>query len=145
MKFHPLRYLLAVVVILFLFALGNRVSAFAQGDELVYITSPTDGATVAGIITVTGAVDFPDFLKYELFLKTGDELIWGATVYAPVINGNLARLDTKTFADGVYQIIIRKVGRDSNYTEFLGPTLVIENNLWSRASFIHRRPGLWPG
>jgi hypothetical protein len=84
---------------------------------------------VSGLITVTGAVDFADFQKYELFLKTGEQLVWAATVYAPVINGDLAFLDTRTFPDGAYQLVVRMVRNTSNYTEFLGPTFYIENNL----------------
>ena len=101
----------------------------AQESTITSITSPTEGQTVTGLITVTGSIDFEDFLKYELFLKSGDQLAWAATVYAPVVNGNLARIDTRTYLDGVYQLVIRRVNPDSNYTDFVGPTISIENGL----------------
>lgn len=97
--------------------------------EVVDVTSPAEGESVTGLITITGTVDFTDFQKYELFLKNEGQMLWAATAYAPVIDGNLARLDTKTFPDGAYQLIIRQVRTDSNYTEFPGPTFYIENSL----------------
>lgn len=118
--------MMGVVVLLMSVLVG---SAMAQEGETVYITSPGEGEIVSGIVTLTGAVDFPGFLKYEIFLRNGDLLSWAATVYAPVVNGNLARLDTRTFNDGIYQIVIRKVRADSNYTDEVGPTIIIENNL----------------
>jgi hypothetical protein len=80
-------------------------------------------------VTVTGAVDFPGFQKYDLFLKSGETMIFVATVFSPVINGNLAFLDTRTFPDGTYQLVVRAVRTDSNYTDHLGPMFTIENNL----------------
>ncbi|MEW5961785.1 MAG: hypothetical protein AB1801_29040, partial [Chloroflexota bacterium] len=118
-----------ILGVLVLLILAVNINALAQGEETIYVTNPTAGQSVTGLITITGAVDFADFQKYELFLKTGDELLWAATVYAPVINGNLARLDTRTVPDGAYQLVIRQVRTDSNYTEFNGPTFFIENNL----------------
>jgi hypothetical protein len=129
MKHQSWRYLLMVVAILVLLALGMGTVALAQGGETVYITTPSDGQSLSGLVTVTGAVDFPDFQKYELYLKTGDEMVWAATVFAPVINGNLAFLDTRTFPDGAYQLIVRMVRNDSNYTEYRGPSFYIESNL----------------
>jgi hypothetical protein len=126
MKHLPVRYLVVtlVVVILALIAGG---SAGAQGPELVNISNPSEGSTVSGLVAVTGSAEFPDFLKYEVFLKSGDQFLWGATVFAPVINGLLARLDTRTVPDGSYQLVIRKVRSDENYTDFLGPMFTINN------------------
>jgi|GEM_PF-1388762 len=140
MKYYAARhrYLITTLVVLLLLVAVNGATVFAQELEppaphleTVAITSPAEGETISGIITVTGTVDFPDFVKYELFLKTGDQLLWGATVYAPVINGNLAFLDTKAFADGTYQIVTRQVKSDSNYDDFLGPMITIDNGLGS--------------
>ncbi len=136
MNSYPLRFaamFVVIAVLMLVLVSGFVVSAqepdSTMGLETVYITSPVDGERVSDIIMVTGAADFPDFKKFEVFLKSGDQLIWGATGFAPVINGYLANLDTKVFMDGTYQIVIRKVGSDSNYTDFFGPTITIENNL----------------
>ena len=138
MKYYSARNLVTTIMALLLLAGISGATVFAQELEpptphleTISITSPAEGETVSGIITVTGTVDFPDFVKYELFLKTGEQLLWGATVYAPVINGNLAFLDTKSFADGTYQLVTRQVQSDSNYSDFFGPTITIENGLGS--------------
>lgn len=135
MKKHPLRYVMIVLAIILAGLAGRGASVLAQEEGTVVIATPADGATVSGLITVTGVVDFPDFLKYEIFLSGGAGLIWAATTYAPVINGDLAMLDTRTFADGTYQMIIRKVNTDSNYTDFTGPTLIIDNGLTAPLPF----------
>ena len=62
-------------------------------------------------------------------MKAGDNSLHGATGFSPVINGNLAQLDTKTYPDGSYQLIVRAVGTDSNYTDFPGPVFTIQNDL----------------
>lgn len=122
---------MASLAILLLLGLGNGANVLAQdAPGNVFITNPANGATVAGLITITGSAAFPDFLKYEIFLKPGKgELLWVATVYAPVINGNLARFDTRTYQNGTYQLIIRQVHSDSNYTDSTGPTITIDNEL----------------
>jgi hypothetical protein len=126
MKHYPWRYvIMAVITALFLCA-GN---ALAKKGETVEITNPTEGATVSGLLTLTGTIEFPEFMKYELFLKTGSEMIWAATVYAPVAAGNLAYVDTRTYPDGMYQLIMRTVRTDSNYAEYTGPNFLIQNNL----------------
>src|SRR6185295_16969296 len=129
-KSHPLGYMLILAVILLLgFGQAATVGAQNQTDN-VSIANPVNGATVTGLITITGVVSFPDFLKYEIFLKPDKgEMFWVATTYAPVINGNLARFDTRTYLNGSYQMIIRQVHSDSNYTEAVGPTITIDNEL----------------
>ncbi|MBN1993523.1 MAG: hypothetical protein JW953_12555 [Anaerolineae bacterium] len=129
MKNYP-RQLATIIVIvgIFLLAVSGNTALAARG-ETVEITSPSEGESVSGLVTATGTVDFMDFMKYEVFLKTGNQLMWAATVFAPVINGNLAYLDTRTYPDGLYQLIIRTVKTDSNYNEYPGPTFAIENNL----------------
>jgi len=139
MKNHFWRYTLVIAMAVGLVLTTGR-SVLAQEPDseeevTIFITNPQDGATLSGSLIITGAVDFPDFLKYEVLLKSGDSLSWVATVYAPVINGNLARFDTRTFLDGTYQLIIRPVRSDSNYTDFVGPTITLANGLGSPLPF----------
>lgn len=132
MKNHPTRFVvIAAVALTLLLSIETATAAMAQdGGDTVYITSPANGATVSGLITITGAASFPDFLKYEIFLRPGKgDLKWVATVYAPVIDGNLARFDTRTYLNGTYQMVIRQVHGDSNYTEWAGPMVTIDNEL----------------
>ncbi len=129
------RVIFVGMTILLLLTIFGASAILAQGGATVYITTPAEGETVSGVVTVTGAVDFPDFVKYDLFLKSGEQMLWGATVYAPVINGTLARLDTRTVPDGAYQLVVRQVHSDRNYTDFVGPTFFIENNLGSPLAY----------
>ena len=132
MKHYPWRIIAISIVVLLLFAVTG--SALAQ-SEVVEVTSPAEGASVAGVIDVTGTVAFPDFMKYEVFLKGNGELLWAATVYAPVANGTLAMIDTRIYPDGIYQMLIRTVKTDSNYNEYVGTNVVIENNLGAPLPF----------
>lgn len=131
MKSYPLRYvILTILTVTLLLGLGYAPVSAQDQPSNVSITTPANGSAVSGLITVTGAIAFPDFLKYEIFLKPGKgDLLWVATTYAPVINGNLARFDTRTYQNGTYQMIIRQVHSDSNYTEVDGPTITIDNEL----------------
>lgn len=148
MKSHPLYYaILTVLAVILLLGLSQPGPASAQDQPgNVSITTPANGSTVAGLITITGAVTFPDFLKYEIFLKPGKgELLWVATTYAPVINGNLARFDTRTYQNGTYEMIIRQVHSDSNYTEVAGPTITIDNELGAPVAYPEIEPSyLYP-
>ena len=142
---HPLRRFIVVIaaVVLLLAVVSGQV--LAQDSGTVDIVKPAVGETVSGLITVAGTVTFPDFLKYELFLKKGEELIWAATVYSPVVQGNLARLDTRTFVDGSYQMVIRQVGADSQYVDIPGPTFTISNELGAPLPFPEVEPNfLYP-
>ncbi|MFN8459293.1 MAG: hypothetical protein U0401_32350 [Anaerolineae bacterium] len=126
---HHLAQFVVIMVLTMLVTLGVGNTPGAQAQEgTVYITNPANGATITGLVTVTGAASFPDFLKYEIFLKPGKgDLLWVATVYAPVIDGNMARFDTRTYQNGTYQMIIRQVKGDSNYTDLPGPMITIDN------------------
>jgi hypothetical protein len=130
MKYYPWRILMMVALLVMM--LGG--TALAQA-EVVTVTSPTEGESVAGIIDVTGTVGFSDFMKYEVFLQGHGELLWAATVYAPVVNGTLATIDTRIYPDGYYQMVVRTVKTDSNYDEYVGPSFLIENKLGAPQPF----------
>ncbi len=125
--------ILAILLGVFHFTINTPLTTSAQEESNVFVTFPAEGETLSGLVTITGAIDFNDFTKYDIFLKTGDNLAWVATGYAPVINGNLARLDTRLFLDGTYQLVIRQVNSDSNYTDYFGPTITLTNGLGSPA------------
>ena len=124
-KIHLGRWVLLLVLIVFITA---SVGGFATAQEPdINFSNLSDGQTLSGLLTLTGSVNFPDFQKYELFLKSGNDNFWVANSHAPVVNGNLARFDTRVFGDGTYQLFVRQVGSDSNYTDYLGPNITIDN------------------
>jgi len=142
------KILLALAITAFLAGLVGSSTVLAQGSDGVTISNPAEGATVSGVVVVSGAVDFADFMKYDFFLKNGGNEIWVATGYSPVINGNILRLDTKMFADGTYQIMVRKVTSNSQYTDHIGPTFNIKNGQSSpnaypevESTFLYPAPG----
>jgi len=149
MKYHSARNIvLAFAMVALLLGVVGTAGVLAQGPETVVITNPAEGEMVSGVVVVTGAIDFPDFLKYDFFLSNSGNMIWVATGYSPVINGNILRLDTKTHADGAYRIVIRKVTTDSNYTDTYGPTFNISNGQTApnatpevEATFLYPAPG----
>jgi len=114
------------VLIILLVILGGA-GVLAQDTGTVEFTNLPDGATVSELTTLTGSINFPDFLKYELFLKSGKQLLWVANSHSPVTDGGLARLDPSVFPSGSYQLIVREVHPDSNYIDVPGPTISIDN------------------
>jgi hypothetical protein len=126
---------LALIAIVFLGLATGSNPILAQGTPNVEITFPTEGQTLSGVVNVVGTINFPDFLKYEIFLKSGDNLVWVATVFGPVTNGLVARMDTRVFADGTYQLIVRQVHPNSQYEDFAGPMLTLQNNLGAPRPF----------
>lgn len=124
MKTYRHLFVVAIVLVLLL-TIGGSVLADDGGT--VELTNLSEGATVSTLTTLTGTINFPEFMKYEIFLKTGGSMIWMANSHTPVFNGNLARLDPRVFNSGSYQVVVRKVKKDSNYTDFNGPTITINN------------------
>ncbi|MDM8527510.1 hypothetical protein QUF58_04790 [Anaerolineales bacterium HSG24] len=116
--------LIVMAGLLYFLILGQ---ALADDPQMVSVVQPRANDTVSSLTMVAGSADFPDFERYEVFLNGGGNMIWAASGYVPIVNGNLARLDPRVFTDGTYQIVIRQVRTDSNYTDYIGPTITIDN------------------
>ncbi len=128
MKIDLLRYLgRMTVVVLLLLATGSTLLVSAAEGDKVEFTNVADGDVLSELTILTGTIEFPEFLKYEIFLKSGNNLIWAGNSHSPVQDGNLFRLDPRVFVSGVYQLIVRQVHKDSNYADVPGPTITIEN------------------
>ena len=134
MKRHPLRIMLCVMAMVLLGLTIGTLPTSAQ-DDMVAFTNVSDGQTISALTVLEGTITFPDFLKYEIFLQSGNSLIWVANSHGRVINGSLARLDPRSFQSGSYQLVVRKVNSDSNYTDELGPTITIDNPNGSPAPY----------
>ncbi|OQY48332.1 MAG: hypothetical protein B6242_02565 [Anaerolineaceae bacterium 4572_78] len=116
-----------IVTILLIFVLSSIFvgQSFAEEGGTASIISPTHGTTVSGVVTIRGTAKHSALDKYEVFLKDGDNLLWVTTAFSVVENGNLARLDTRKFPKGMYQLVIRLVKADGNYQNFDGPIITI--------------------
>ena len=133
MKKITRNYSLIVMIGLLYFLVWGQ--ALADDPQMVSVAQPRTNDTVSSLTMVAGSVEFPDFERYEIFLNGGGDMIWAASGYVPIVNGNLARLDPRVFQDGTYQIIIRQVRTDSNYTDYVGPTITIDNPLGAPLSY----------
>ncbi len=129
MNYRIYSYIVMVAAVLSLWLVPNSLPTALAASVTVSITTPAEQATVSSLTNIVGTVDFPEFLKYEIFLQGNGNTIWAAVGYSPVVNGNLARLDPRVFADGTYRLIIRQVRKDSNYTDYAGPSFKIDNPL----------------
>ncbi len=89
------------------------VGAFRlQATGSAEITSPAPGDTLAGVVTIAGTADHPDFLGYDLaFANEADPSgTWfpiGEPMQTPVVAGSLALWDTLEVNDGEYDLRLR--------------------------------------
>ncbi|MCA9978691.1 MAG: hypothetical protein KC413_23190 [Anaerolineales bacterium] len=104
------------------------------------ITQPTSGAAVSGVVTVTGTAVDPNYLRYELAFRAESGTAGDWVVFAegdqPIQNGILAIWDTTIgrnvnapiWPDGRYQLRLRVVRTDYNYSEYFVTGLIISNS-----------------
>ncbi len=94
------------------------------------ISAPQAGATVSGPITIKGTATDPAFLRYELYVRpAGDAHPWWflSATYDQVHEAALGVWDTALLADGRYDLRLRVVRRDSNYSEYFADNLLVRN------------------
>ena len=83
------------------------------------ITSPRNGASVDGVIEVVGITNVPDFLRWELYYSPSglDEWSFLVSEEYPTAGGLLARVDLSQLPAGNYDLRLRVVRNDYNYSE----------------------------
>jgi penicillin-binding protein 1C len=91
------------------------------GDGTIGITTPGEGATIAGTVAIIGTVIDPKFDRYELTYGAGwspDEWAWISGPHqAQVTNGQLGEWNTGGLGDGEYTLRITVYGdRRTDYT-----------------------------
>lgn len=92
------------------------------------IVTPAPGASVRGVVPVTGVAQAADFAKWQLdLLPAGDAeraefLALGETASAEP--SALASFNSAPYADGAYMLRLRVVRRDGNYDEHLTPITI---------------------
>jgi hypothetical protein len=112
-----------------LFAVGAfRLQATGSAE----ISSPASGDTLAGVVTVSGTADHPDFLGYDLAFAsqadpTGTWFPIGEPVSTPVVAGSLGQWDTLEVNDGVYDLRLRVWLRDGTALSAEVAGLVVRN------------------
>jgi hypothetical protein len=136
-KARQLGGILIPVVCLVLLLIGALPLRAQAGNG---ISRPAAGDTVDGVVIIEGTAGDADFLRYELaFLQEANSGA-GWIVFAegdrPVVNGTLAIWDTTVgrtanapvFPDGAYQLRLRVVRTDYNYTEYFVRSLLVTND-----------------
>jgi hypothetical protein len=99
------------------FALILVGAARQQATGSAEITSPAPGEPLAGVVTILGTADHPDFLGYDLAFAneadpTGTWFLIGEPGRTPVLAGSLALWDTLEVNDGEYDLRLRVWLRD---------------------------------
>jgi hypothetical protein len=83
-------------------------------------TQPAPGQAVGDVVTFSGTVIRPDFLRWELYWSPAGANGWSylADGDEEVLRGTLARLDLTQLPPGTYDFMLRIVGKDYNYDEY---------------------------
>ncbi len=93
-----------------------------QGDSSISFSSPTDGATLSGIVPLLGTVTMPNFEHYDLVYSPGwDGSSWewiSGPHEAQVTNGQLGEWNTLDREDGDYTLAIVAYGKGGGRTEY---------------------------
>ncbi len=83
------------------------------------IVEPKAGNAVAGVVSIQGTALLDSYLKYDIHIAVagGDTWHWLITSYEVVHDGELYRLNTRQFLDGFYDLRMRAIREDGNYSE----------------------------
>ena len=112
-----LRMVLVLTILASLVATPLLVSAQTDNG----ITSPADGATVSGTVTITGYADDANFLRWDLFVFPGGDDSGKLWVASGSSAGEFSvDLDTTKYPDGEHALGLRVVTSPrQNYTEYV--------------------------
>lgn len=131
----PVTLFSLVLLAISLLAAGVSTTVLAQAPDNG-ITSPAEGATLAGMVEVAGVASDPGFQKWQLdllldgkphqatALAVGSEQTPAAAV--------LTKFDSTPYPNGQHQLRLRVVRQDGNYDEFFR-TVAFANPLTAAA------------
>ena len=97
------------------------------GGALLSITSPGSGASVSGIVAITGRADSPDFQRYFVeWARGGDAINWNGIQQSSerVSGGSLATWDTRSLPPGPYTVRVRLVDGVRGELQYTVPVVV---------------------
>jgi hypothetical protein len=112
---------IALAMILLVSDRPGQAAPPAQGQAIV--TYPTEGATIGGVVQITGTAAHPAILWYDVSYASGPEATAGTQWISlarventRVENGVLAIWDTTGLPNGQYCLALTMVGRDDSFT-----------------------------
>ncbi len=93
------------------------------------IFAPRTGDAVAGFVNIQGTALVQGFRRYDIHLSESgsEDWLWLSSSAEIIRSGNLYLLDTTQYADGVYDLRVRAVDEDGNYTEAFVREVEIRN------------------
>lgn len=101
-----------------------------QGDS-IRVDYPRVGDSVQGIVEISGTLATSSFNYAEVFFAYAavDNLNWFmiGRIDQPVSSGSIARWDTTTITDGVYQLKLRVHNRDESVEELILNPVIVRN------------------
>jgi hypothetical protein len=107
-------------------------TSWAQEQGVAVITSPLEGATLTGLVPITGSATHPQFQRYELAFgyspnptDTWFSLQGPAT--SQVVNEILGRWDTTQITDGLYALRLRVFYGENAYLETFVANVRVQN------------------
>ncbi len=83
------------------------------------ITHPRSGDAVSGFTEFRGYASSASFRRYDVHIAVADSESWQwlATILNPVYDDRIYLLDTSQYPDGLYDLRVRVLRDDGNYTE----------------------------
>jgi hypothetical protein len=93
------------------------------------IVSPRSNDAVAGLAAIVGTALVHDYIRYEVHVSPSgmENWQWLETSFAVVRDGVLAVWNTFLFPDGFYDIRVRAINRDGNYSEAFSRRVEVRN------------------
>ena len=110
-----MKWKIGLVCVVSLLVLAIPASLIIGAAPESGITSPSEGDSVRGEVSIEGTATDSQFLKYELHYNPvlGNDALWTAIAGSPfstaVVEGVLGTWDTTTVADGRAGIIVRSL------------------------------------
>ncbi len=127
-----MRWRRLIWVVVGLMAALRGVGPAAAQEGVGVITSPLDGASLTGLVPITGSATHPQFTRYELAFGYSPNLTdtWFSIqppAASQVVNEVLGRWDTTQISDGVYVLRLRVFYGDEAYLETFVANVRVQN------------------
>lgn len=93
------------------------------------IFEPKSGDAIAGMVTIRGTALIENFRRFDLHIAEwgSEDWLWLTSSREILRNAPLYLLDTTKYRDGIYELRLRALRDDGNYTEMFVRQLEIRN------------------
>ena len=123
---------LGIILILTLIWGNTRsIAAPPIQDVVLSITSPTEGSTLSGIVSIQGTATHPSFVSYGVLYASGSTVSAGTSwrletpiawdIQTMVVNGELGQWDTTLLPNGQYvlALVVYEAGNSTPHAHFI--------------------------